>query len=223
MSTELTVRRIAWLAFVTSTCFAGLSIHPVGAQSLNPEPMGIVIPIPITNTSATPPIAPLPRARAKAKALPRAQSKAVPKIEYSSLPTNDRVTDPAATGSLPDAGTLGTRTLSGFASLVAKGAITLRASAPTNCLPGDLREVVADVASKFGSVSVESTHRSKSRNWRAGGARHSLHLSCRAIDFRVRTRVRGVMAYLRGRSEVGGLKIYRNGIIHIDNGQRRSW
>jgi uncharacterized protein YcbK (DUF882 family) len=70
---------------------------------------------------------------------------------------------------------------------------------------------------------VESTHRSQGHNRRAGGARHSLHLSCRAIDFRVRSRVRGVMAYLQSRPEVGGLKIYRNGIIHIDNGSRRSW
>jgi hypothetical protein len=31
------------------------------------------------------------------------------------------------------------------------------------------------------------------------------------------------MAYLRSRPEVGGLKVYRNGIIHIDNGERRRW
>jgi uncharacterized protein YcbK (DUF882 family) len=31
------------------------------------------------------------------------------------------------------------------------------------------------------------------------------------------------MAYLRASPQVGGLKIYRNGIIHIDNGERRSW
>jgi uncharacterized protein YcbK (DUF882 family) len=147
----------------------------------------------------------------------------LPPAEYASLPSNDRINDPTATGSLPNAGQLGAKTLSGFASLVEKGAITLRASAPTNCLPGNLREVVADVASRFGAVSVESTHRSSGRNWRAGGARQSLHLSCRAIDFRVRTRARGVMAYLRGRPEVGGLKVYGNGIIHIDNGSRRSW
>jgi uncharacterized protein YcbK (DUF882 family) len=147
----------------------------------------------------------------------------LPPAEYASLPSNDRISDPSTTGNLPNAGQLGAKTLSGFASLVAKGSIILRASAPTNCLPGNLREVVADVASKFGPVSVESTHRSSGRNWRAGGARKSLHLSCRAIDFRVRTRTRGVMAYLRGRPEVGGLKVYRNGIIHIDNGSRRSW
>lgn len=142
----------------------------------------------------------------------------IPVAHYASLPSNDRMNDPDTTGSLPNAGTL-----SGFASFVSRGTIILRASAPTNCIPGDLREVVASVAQRFGPVSVESTHRTRGRNSRAGGARHSLHLSCRAIDFRVRARTRGVMAYLRAHSQVGGLKIYRNGIIHIDNGERRSW
>jgi hypothetical protein len=142
----------------------------------------------------------------------------IPPAQYASLPSAGERDDPTTTGSLPNA-----RTLSGFASLVSHGTIMLRASAPTNCIPGNLREVVASVAAKFGSVSVESTHRSRARNWRAGGARQPLHLSCRAIDFRVRTRVRGVMAYLRSHPYVGGLKMYRNGIIHIDNGERRSW
>ncbi len=146
-----------------------------------------------------------------------------PPAQYVSLPSNSSINAPSTTGSLPNASRLGVRSITGFQALVASGTITLRASAPTGCVPGDLREVVADVAAKFGPVSVESTHRSRSRNWRAGGARQSLHLSCRAIDFRVRTRTRGVMAYLQARPEVGGLKIYRNGIIHIDNGSRRSW
>ncbi|WP_052954607.1 D-Ala-D-Ala carboxypeptidase family metallohydrolase [Microvirga vignae] len=223
MSTELNVRRAPWLAFVTSACLAGLSPNLANAQSPYPQPTGIVIPIPISNPDPSPATDPLPKTLPKTKALRRALSKALPKIEYSSLPSNDRITDPATTGSLPNASTLNNRTLSGFASLVTQGTITLRASAPTNCLPGSLQEVVADVASKFGPVSVESTHRSTSRNWRAGGARHSLHLSCRAIDFRVRTRTRGVMAYLSSRPEVGGIKMYRNGLIHIDNGTRRSW
>jgi len=142
----------------------------------------------------------------------------IPPAQYASLPADDEIDDPAATGSLPDA-----VPLPGFASLVSQGSISLRDSAPTGCIPDNLREVVASVAEKFGPVSVESTHRNRGRNWRAGGARHSLHLSCRAVDFRVRAKARGVMAYLRGHPQVGGLKIYRNGIIHIDNGERRSW
>jgi hypothetical protein len=149
----------------------------------------------------------------------RAEGGDAPTTQYANLPSGD----PATTGSLLGPNQGGSRGLSGFHASVVQGSITLRTSAPTRCLPGDLQEVVAEVASRFGSVSIESTHRSNGRNWRAGGARRSLHLSCRAIDFRVRARARGVMAYLRSRPEVGGLKVYRNGIIHIDNGERRTW
>jgi hypothetical protein len=136
---------------------------------------------------------------------------------YASLPSD------LTTGSLPGATTRVVKTSTGFTAAVEHGSVLLRATTPTGCLPGDLKSVVADLSVRFGRVSLESTHRSRGHNWRAGGARQSLHLSCRAIDFRVRTGSRGVLAYLRTRPEVGGLKIYRNGIIHIDNGERRSW
>src|SRR6478752_6001165 len=65
----------------------------------------------------------------------------VPPAQYVSLPSQSGMNDPKTTGSLPNA-----RALSGFSSLVSQGAITLRASAPTNCVPGNLREVVASIA-----------------------------------------------------------------------------
>lgn len=117
----------------------------------------------------------------------------------------------------------GNRNLSGFRQHVSAGAIVVRESTPTECLPGDLKGVLAEVAEQFGAVSVQSTHRSPQRNRRAGGAPQSLHLDCRAIDFRVKASGREVMAWLREHPAVGGLKMYRNGIIHIDNGARRSW
>jgi hypothetical protein len=115
------------------------------------------------------------------------------------------------------------KTIGGFRNHIEAGAITLRSSTPTNCLPGDLKIVLAEVANRFGRVSIQSTHRSPQRNRRAGGAGRSLHLDCRAIDFRVKARGREVMSFLREHQSVGGLKMYRNGIIHIDNGERRSW
>jgi len=115
------------------------------------------------------------------------------------------------------------KTLGGFRNYVEAGSITLRSSTPTNCLPGDLKVVLAEVAKRFGKVSIQSTHRTPQRNRRVGGARRSLHLDCRAIDFRVNARGRDVMAFLRNNKSVGGLKMYRNGVIHIDNGARRTW
>lgn len=101
--------------------------------------------------------------------------------------------------------------------------VVARASAPTHCLPSSLMGVLTEVADRFGPVSIQSTHRSHARNRRAGGARGSLHLDCRAIDFRVTADSRAVMAFLRDHPDVGGLKRYRNGIIHIDDGERRKW
>lgn len=141
--------------------------------------------------------------------------------QYASLPGPERLKDTGVTGSLPRTGAVPAAPL--FSGSVANGRIMLRSGAPTGCLPTALREVVADLSARFGTVSIESTHRTVGRNRRAGGAGHSLHLACRAMDLRLHNRQRGAMAYLRSRPEVGGLKIYRNGIIHIDNGSRRSW
>jgi uncharacterized protein YcbK (DUF882 family) len=164
-------------------------------------------------------------AAAMAFALPVAKASAEtdpePPIRYANLPSGDRIIQPDAVAKSMNQRL--SRTLSGFQAFVERGSIILRASAPTRCVPGSLLDVVADLSAKFGPVSVESTHRTRGHNWRAGGARQSLHLSCRAVDFRIRARAGGVMAYLRSRPEVGGLKIYRSGIIHIDNGERRSW
>lgn len=219
MSTDVNIRRAFRLMTAPGACLALLLPDPANAQSRFPEPNGIVIPIPLPEAASSPQAAATSKAPRALKALSRPH----PTIAYTSLPSGDRVAVPDATGSLPGSGSLGGRVPSGFASLISRGAIELRDTAPADCLPGNLLAVVADVAGRFGAVSIESTHRSTSRNRRAGGARHSLHLSCRALDFRVKARSRGIMAYLRSRPEVGGLKMYRNGIIHIDNGERRSW
>lgn len=95
---------------------------------------------------------------------------------------------------------------------------------PERCLPHDLLDVIYDIADRFGEVTILSTFRSPERNRRVGGAEHSFHLSCQAIDFRVSSASQsGLLAYLEARPEVGGLKRYPMGYFHIDNGPRRSW
>lgn len=94
---------------------------------------------------------------------------------------------------------------------------------PERCLPNDLMNVIYDVAEKFGEVQVLSTFRDPERNRRVGGATHSYHLRCQAIDFRVRGRTQGLLQYLAAREEVGGLKRYPLGFYHIDTGPRRTW
>lgn len=106
-------------------------------------------------------------------------------------------------------------------SITGGGGIKWAASA--SCLVGSLHAVVTQVAANFGSVTVTSTCRSKSRNRRVGGARHSHHLSGNAVDFRVHGNVKAAYAYLRSSSSVGGIKHYGGGRFHIDTGARRTW
>jgi hypothetical protein len=133
-------------------------------------------------------------------------------VRVSALPDRDVTGSIDPTGSLrPEAGD------------PAGGRIVPRATAPMACVPDRLKAVLARVADRFGEVSVESTRRGHTHNRRAGGARQSLHLSCRAVDFRVRGATRGLYAFLKAQPEVGGFKVYRGGIIHIDDGERRRW
>lgn len=99
----------------------------------------------------------------------------------------------------------------------------IRWAASSGCLNGSLRSVVAQVAASYGSVTVNSTCRSRSRNARVGGAHRSHHLTGNAVDFRVRGNVRGAYAFLRSHGSVGGIKHYGGGLFHIDSGARRSW
>lgn len=99
----------------------------------------------------------------------------------------------------------------------------IRWVASSGCLTGSLRSVISEVAQRFGSVTVNSTCRSRGHNARVGGARHSHHLTGNAADFRVHGNVGAVYSFLRSHGSVGGLKHYGGGLFHIDTGARRSW
>jgi len=87
------------------------------------------------------------------------------------------------------------------------------------CLPQRLRDILDKIAAKYGAVKVTSTWRPP---WRA--RRASYHKRCEAMDFRVPgVRPRVVLEWARSLPDVGGNKVYWNGLIHIDTGPRRAW
>jgi hypothetical protein len=94
---------------------------------------------------------------------------------------------------------------------------------PLTCLPAPVRRALNDVALRFGPVLVRSTHRGSRAFVRTDAWRGSYHRDCRAADFRVSGNPAAILAFLRARHELGGVKRYRNGLFHIDNGPRRSW
>lgn len=99
----------------------------------------------------------------------------------------------------------------------------IKYNASWKCVPKKLKSVIYQVSRKFGHVTVNSTSRSRRKNRRIGGAKSSWHIGCRAVDFRVTGRTRGLYRWLRRHPNVGGLKRYRSGFYHIDIGPRRSW
>jgi Peptidase M15 len=91
------------------------------------------------------------------------------------------------------------------------------------CLPGSVKSALNAVASNYGTIIVNSTHRSRGHNRRVGGAGRSMHLQCRAADFRVVGGGGNVLGFLQKLPGLGGIKRYRSGFFHIDNGPRRTW
>ncbi len=101
------------------------------------------------------------------------------------------------------------------------GGGNVRWAANADCLNGTLRSAVANVAANYGSVTVNSTCRSRGHNARVGGAPKSYHLSGDAVDLRVSGNISGAARYLA--SLGGGYKHYGGGLFHVDTGPRRSF
>ena len=100
----------------------------------------------------------------------------------------------------------------------------LSVNKPWKCVPAQLKSVINDVRRQFGAVTINSTHRTKRRNRMVGGRSRSYHLRCQAIDFVVKGRTKGLVAYLARHPKVGGYKRYsHSGHYHIDTGPKRTW
>jgi hypothetical protein len=105
---------------------------------------------------------------------------------------------------------------------VAQVASARTPAAPTDCLPAGLHNVLKDVEARFGAVTLVSTTELHTDNHSRGSMRHKLHGACQAVDFKVQGNKQAVVAYLRSRPEVGGIKSYgNNGVIHIDHNASR--
>ena len=86
-----------------------------------------------------------------------------------------------------------------------------------------LRGVLSELAVTFGPITVRWTCRDKRLNARVGGAKRSFHLTGDAVDFNMTGNYRAILAFLKAKKEVRGLKHYGGGAFHIDTGPRRTW
>lgn len=156
----------------------------------------------------------------EARPAPRAAPRA--SITETSRPTRKRERRAAAKTKHVRVASLGTTYVpQAKAERPVTGGGGIRWVASAGCLNGTLRGVLASVAARFGSVTVNSTCRSKRHNARVGGATRSMHLTGNAADFRIRGNWGAASGYIR--SMVGGFKHYGGGLFHIDTGVRRTW
>ncbi len=114
--------------------------------------------------------------------------------------------------------------MTGLFALVVLGWTTDSSQAgrkPTGCLPSIVKQRLAQVRKKFGHITIISTKRSGARI--AGSGRRSKHADCRAVDFKVRNKMK-VYRWLN-KNHNGGVGVYhgRCAHIHIDNGPRARW
>lgn len=101
----------------------------------------------------------------------------------------------------------------------------------TDCLHHNKRLWIAmqKIRKKFGKpLIIESGYRSPSYNAALRRkskrvAKHSQHMKCAAIDFRINgISMRRLQRYVRSLPEIGGVGIYSRW-VHIDTGSKRDW
>jgi hypothetical protein len=104
--------------------------------------------------------------------------------------------------------------------LALPGSVTPAAAQGTSCLPSSLKNTLAQLNARFGTVRVISTHRSGARI--AGSGKRSYHADCRAVDFHPPAGKHAAVVAWLAVNHAGGLGTYsgRHSHIHIDSGPR---
>jgi uncharacterized protein YcbK (DUF882 family) len=114
----------------------------------------------------------------------------------------------------------------GMARLDPNGLLKQTDRVEVACFKPELVSVLKKIEGHYGQkVVVTSGYRSPTGNRRAGGSRHSLHMSCSAADIQISGVGKWELAkYLRSMPGRGGVGTYcYTDSVHIDVGSERDW
>ena len=103
---------------------------------------------------------------------------------------------------------------------------TQHAKVSVGCLKPELVAIIRRAERHFGRHAVvTSGYRSPKHNRRVGGARRSMHTSCKAADIQIAGVTKWKLAsWLRAQPERGGVGTYcHTRSVHIDVGEKRDW
>ncbi len=102
------------------------------------------------------------------------------------------------------------------------GSTTPAQAVSESCLPGVLKQRLAQIRKRFGSISVVSAHRPGAKI--RGSGKASYHGSCRAVDFVPPGGKYGEVTRWLYANHEGGVGTYTcMNHIHIDNGPNVRW
>ena len=116
--------------------------------------------------------------------------------------------------------------LGSFGRLSPNGLRVQHAKVQVACLKPKVIRLLKIVERRYGSKPIiTSGYRSPKRNRRAGGARNSQHIFCKAVDIQVEGVSKWELAkYLRTLPGRGGVGTYcRTKSVHLDIGSKRDW
>lgn len=114
----------------------------------------------------------------------------------------------------------------GIARLSPSKLTTQHSGVNVTCIRPEILQLIDIIERKYGkNATVTSGYRSPSRNRRAGGARNSMHIYCKAVDIQVEGVSKWNLAkYIRTIPGRGGVGTYcRTKSVHIDIGPKRDW
>ena len=114
----------------------------------------------------------------------------------------------------------------GMSRFSPKSLKTQTSNVDVDCIKPELVKFIKIVERRYGRPAVvTSGYRSPSRNRRAGGAKNSMHIYCKAVDIQVEGVSKWDLAkYLRTMPGRGGVGTYcRTKSVHLDLGPKRDW
>ncbi len=123
-------------------------------------------------------------------------------------------------------GNLEVATLGSFTRISPKGLRLQHEKVDVGCLKPEILRIIKTVEQRYGKKPIiTSGYRSPKRNRRAGGARNSSHIYCKAVDLQVEGISKWDLAkYLRTLPGRGGVGTYcRTRSVHVDTGSKRDW
>ena len=114
----------------------------------------------------------------------------------------------------------------GLSRLSARGLRTQHSGVNVDCIRPEVLQILYVVERHYGKKPiVTSGYRSPSRNRKAGGARNSMHIYCKAVDIQVEGVSKWDLAkFMRTIPGRGGIGTYcRTKSVHLDTGPKRDW